>query len=217
MLSPSKSVRTTVKRQSVRGCELSDESRNRRDPTQTLARSGADANSVPETVAAMTLAGATWPSVLWLFLEGFALYGASLYGITTAPVSATASEGVPQPRELSWRERRRSISLVSSSANAEMIARERERRVDQIGLLSGTRSATDGYETRAVNQSSRRGWRIRTWRAIAGRWAKWRREQEIKGAVAALEEFDDRTLRDMGMRSRAEIEQAVRYGRYWLG
>src|SRR5882724_8378470 len=155
MLSPSKSVSTTVKRQSVRRCELSDESRNRRDPTQALARSGADANSLPETVAAMTLAGATWPSVLRLFLEGFALYGASLYGITTAPVSATAGEGaVPQARELSWRERRRSISLVSSSANAGMTTRARERRVDQIGLLWGTRSTTDGYETLAVNRSS---------------------------------------------------------------
>jgi uncharacterized protein YjiS (DUF1127 family) len=42
-------------------------------------------------------------------------------------------------------------------------------------------------------------------------WADWRREREIKKAVEALAQFDDRTLRDMGISSRSEIEQAVRY------
>ena len=47
--------------------------------------------------------------------------------------------------------------------------------------------------------------------ATARLWAHWRREREIKRAVAALTQFDDRTLRDMGISSRSEIEQVVRY------
>jgi len=43
--------------------------------------------------------------------------------------------------------------------------------------------------------------------------AKWRREREIKKAVTALAEFDDRTLRDTGIPHRSQIEQIVRYGR----
>jgi len=47
--------------------------------------------------------------------------------------------------------------------------------------------------------------------AAAASWANWRRERKIKQAVAALAEFDDRTLRDIGIPCRAEIEQVVRY------
>jgi len=42
-------------------------------------------------------------------------------------------------------------------------------------------------------------------------WAYWRREREVKKAVEALAQFDDRTLRDMAISSRSEIEQAVRF------
>jgi len=51
------------------------------------------------------------------------------------------------------------------------------------------------------------------WRAVAGGWAKWRREREIKKAVAALAEQDDRMLRDMGIPHRSRIERILRYGR----
>jgi uncharacterized protein YjiS (DUF1127 family) len=51
------------------------------------------------------------------------------------------------------------------------------------------------------------------WRGIARRWANRHREREVKEAVAALAEYDDRTLRDMGIPSRSQIEQIVRHGR----
>jgi uncharacterized protein YjiS (DUF1127 family) len=47
----------------------------------------------------------------------------------------------------------------------------------------------------------------------AGVWAQWRREREIKRAISALKEFDDRTLRDMGIPGRSSIEHVVRYCR----
>jgi uncharacterized protein YjiS (DUF1127 family) len=40
-----------------------------------------------------------------------------------------------------------------------------------------------------------------------------RREREIKEAVAALAKLDDRTLRDIGIPQRSQIEQVVRYCR----
>ena len=40
-----------------------------------------------------------------------------------------------------------------------------------------------------------------------------RQEREIKKAVAALAKLDDRTLRDIGIPRRSQIEQVVRYCR----
>jgi uncharacterized protein YjiS (DUF1127 family) len=59
----------------------------------------------------------------------------------------------------------------------------------------------------------RPGWLVIIGGAIASRWAKWRHEREVRKAVAALAEYDDRTLRDMGILDRAHIEQRVRVGR----
>jgi hypothetical protein len=53
----------------------------------------------------------------------------------------------------------------------------------------------------------------RTWRAIANRWASWRREREINKIVTTVAEYDDRVLRDMGFSSRSQIERIVRNGR----
>jgi uncharacterized protein YjiS (DUF1127 family) len=61
--------------------------------------------------------------------------------------------------------------------------------------------------------SSHRNWWTKAWAAVASRWTRWRRKREIKKAVAALAEFDDRTLRDMGIPHRSQIEHAARYGR----
>jgi len=57
------------------------------------------------------------------------------------------------------------------------------------------------------------GWPAMIWRAIASRWTKWRRERQIKKAVVALAELDNRTLRDMGIPHPSQIERVVRYGR----
>ena len=75
----------------------------------------------------MAQADATWPSVFWFFLEGFAVYGASLHGLATTAVTAITSEvGARRPQESPRRERRKSTSLVSSSARVEMTVLERE-------------------------------------------------------------------------------------------
>ena len=41
----------------------------------------------------------------------------------------------------------------------------------------------------------------------------WRNEREIRRAVRALAEFDDQTLRDMGIPDRSQVEFTVRFCR----
>jgi uncharacterized protein YjiS (DUF1127 family) len=43
-------------------------------------------------------------------------------------------------------------------------------------------------------------------------WAAWRREMECARSVRALQELDDRSLRDIGIGHRSDIEYMVRYG-----
>jgi uncharacterized protein YjiS (DUF1127 family) len=138
--------------------------------------------------SATTRPQATGFTLFWSALEGFALYGASLHGIVTVPDVARATEA-QQPSAAPWRERRTSIALVPAP-----IAHE-------ISI------AVEG------DQAARPGWLTAAWRVIANRWAKWQRERKISQAVAALSQFDDRTLRDMGIPHRTLIEQTVRYGR----
>jgi uncharacterized protein YjiS (DUF1127 family) len=81
---------------------------------------------------------------------------------------------------------------------------------------SGARSADAGiakfYGSAYADRSSHHIWR-KVWAAVANRWARWRRERQVKKAVATLAEFDDRTLRDIGIPHRSQIEQAARCGR----
>ena len=48
--------------------------------------------------------------------------------------------------------------------------------------------------------------------AIANVWRYWRSERAIRQAVRELSTLDDHTLRDLGIRDRAEIEYMVRFG-----
>jgi hypothetical protein len=185
--------------------------------TQTLEPSEAGANSVSQTRPAVAQADPTW-SVLWVFLEGFALYGASLHGLgTTAVTAITNKVGPRQRRKPAWSERQKSISFVSPSARPEITVVELEDAIDRTAFRARIPSTTDGFASPARNVDRYRfvhpDWLAMIWRAIASRWAKWHREREIRKAVAALVEFDDRTLRDVGIPHRSQIEQALRDGR----
>jgi hypothetical protein len=173
---------------------------------------------ISEAKSAMGPAGTIWRSVLWFFLEGFALYGASLHWVATAAVTAIASEvDAQQHQKAARRERQKSISLVSPAARAEVTVLEREDAIDGTG--SGTRmtSTRDGLAAASREADRYRfvppGWLAIIWRTIASRWAKWRREREVRKAAAALAQYDDRILRDMGILGRSRIERIVRDGR----
>jgi len=92
------------------------------------------------------------------------------------------------------------------------------RAVATVGVASPQRIRIDEVVLQATGGSgegSRRSWPRRALDfmagAVSGCAAHWRRERDIKRAVAALDQLDDRMLRDMGIPSRTEIEQVVRY------
>jgi len=171
-----------------------------------------------EANPAMAQADATRLSMFWLFLEGFAVYGASLPGFATTAVTAISSEvGARRPLELSRRQRRQSASPVPSSARVEMTVLEREDAIDRTSFGKRIPSRRDGRQFPAGKADRYRfvhpGWLSMIWRAIASGWAERRREREIQRAVAALADYDDRMLLDMGISHRSQIEQIVRNGR----
>ena len=180
--------------------------------------SEAAAISLSETERTMGRADSAWQSVLWFFVEGFALYGASVHWVATTAVMAIATEVDAQQCQNSGRsERQKSISHVSPAARAETAIFEREGAADPTAFGTWTPRTREGIASpaRGVDRyrSVHPGWPAIIWRAIASRWAKWRREREINRAVAALAECDDRTLRDVGIPHRSQIEQIARYGR----
>jgi uncharacterized protein YjiS (DUF1127 family) len=190
--------------------------RDRRDiPGERLTPSAENSRSETNSFQATAMDRPDWPPVYWFFLEGFALYGASLHGLTTGAVAASSGKaGVWQSLARWWRERRKSISLVSSSARAELAVLESEDAIERTAFGSGMLSTKDAATREADRyRFVHPGWLSMIWRAIASRWAKRRREREITKAVAALQEYDDRLLRDLGIPHRSLIEQIVRDGR----
>jgi uncharacterized protein YjiS (DUF1127 family) len=83
-----------------------------------------------------------------------------------------------------------------------------ERDMPQPAAVAPTRRPGPAASAGIVRHTARRSRKF-----IAGAWAQWCREREIRKAVYALSEFDDRTLRDMGIPSRSRIEHVVRYCR----
>jgi uncharacterized protein YjiS (DUF1127 family) len=131
-------------------------------------------------------------SVLAAFVEGFGAYSVALYPTADFPVQAILVA------------RKESLQHPGSR---ELIATGHEREAD---LLSenprlGSGSTLDAQPARHRNLPAL------IYDTAAALWAHWRREREIKKAVVALAQFDDRSLRDMGIASRTEIEQVVRY------
>jgi len=158
-----------------------------------------------------------WLSVLWLIFEGYSLYGASFHGFATAVTATNSEVGTGRFREIPRRERGKTISLVSSSAPAGLTVVQREDAIERTALAKRVPSAGSGCEMPARDVSRYRlvhpGWLTVIWRVIAGWWTEWRREREIRQAVAELAEYDDRVLRDMGFPHRSDIERIVRNGR----
>jgi uncharacterized protein YjiS (DUF1127 family) len=148
-------------------------------------------------------------SVVFAYLmEGFVLYGASLHP-NGFPVELPRMEDIVRrpADELSPPRERRAVVPDSSNptaAHIEQTPGDAEVAFADIGLIEFGAAKSVG----AVRRTARR---LRNF--TAGLWANWRREREMKKAVRVLAEFDDRTLRDMGIPQRSQIERTVRHGR----
>jgi hypothetical protein len=212
MLNSSESVNGVARQYNVPGRELRvdwcDDSSAARENLVQAARAKAprlglaEVNSPPPVTRADHRNTALWSSILTLFTEGFALYGASyggsLHAIAMSSVEPCPAEAsAPQPKEISSRERRKSIYLISPLARLDLsglgvTAPDREGDADRIAFGSGLRSATGSLAGRPgsasldADRSNHRNWRTKAWAAIASRWARWDREREIKKGCGCL-------------------------------
>ena len=160
---------------------------------------------------------APWASMFASFGRAFALHGTSycnlLHAIATSPVESCSIEA--EPERLAVRERRRSLA-VTSSASPKLTEAELEQEAGRTGPGPEARSEGAGpaeFDSSPpfTDRPSLRRWLTSPCSTVANRWMQWRREREIKKAVATLLALDDLTLRDIGIPHRSEIEQVVRY------
>jgi uncharacterized protein YjiS (DUF1127 family) len=193
---------------------ISDES-----STRAAQPDPADLKSFPAVARRVTDNPQTgfWPSVAGFILEGFALYAASLHSAGLFPVEPHPDEEIPPSSEISARERRGFVSLVSapvsqgeiSGAGREIDHTRREGSkvaavVDDLGDFDHATPPRTGRSFRWNRLTSR-------WEMVVTYWLHGRKEREINRAVAALMKLDDQTLRDIGIPNRSQIKQIVRY------
>jgi uncharacterized protein YjiS (DUF1127 family) len=154
-----------------------------------------------------------WSVVFTYLMEGFVLYGASVHpGVFPVELFRTG-DNVSEPDEMPERAQPRKLrAVVAPSADVAEVATPHRQQASgntALAVLNAGILESDGVKPAGVVRRSA----TRCWNLLAGIRADWLREREIKRAVYALAEFDDRTLRDMGIRDRSEIESAVRQGR----
>ncbi|MDI3564025.1 DUF1127 domain-containing protein [Bradyrhizobium sp. Arg816] len=136
-----------------------------------------------------------WWAVFASVMEGFALYGAALHPTAAVPVQAmldavresrppSADRTPPAPAKSDGAGDSGNIVLFDRVPPRD--ARPARSWLHALGAALGTVMALPAH---------------------------WRREWEIRRAVAGLMEFDDRTLRDIGINGRSEVERVVRYCR----
>jgi uncharacterized protein YjiS (DUF1127 family) len=190
----------------------------RDNPAQALQFDSGETVSSPSIMPAVTRAdhedAGPWSSVFAPFGRAFALHGTSycnlLHAIATSPVESCSVQ--TEKERLAVRERRRSLAVISPSASPKLTEVE----LGQEAIRSEARSEAtalaefDGSPPFA-DRPNLRHWLTSPCSTVASRWTHWRRERQIKKAVVALLALDDRTLRDIGIPHRSEIEQVVRY------
>ena len=172
-------------------------------PTRTARIGSAGARAptvilaVPDTFPAVIVARPDteqpkttfWASALDYLIESLGLCGAALGGVALLPLAfvepATGKENLSQPREIHSGERRAVTTLIPPGAIRPAASPKPDRQSDHVTAA--------GYVISLSDDSSDE------------------RERKIKTTVAALTELDDRTLLDMGVPHRSQIEQVVRY------
>lgn len=136
-----------------------------------------------------------WWTALAFVVEGFAVCGASLHA--TCPVQEILADA-----EVSRGRAAGGQQSLAASGSGGLLASENSRTID---LTRGT--WTDARPPR------RWSWLNSIGESAVTLWTHWHQERQIKRAVATLAQCDDRTLRDLGICGRSDIERVVRYGR----
>ncbi|WP_035674970.1 DUF1127 domain-containing protein [Bradyrhizobium liaoningense] len=139
--------------------------------------------------------GIFW-SVIFSFMEGFALYGAALHPAAAMPAHAILAA------RTDWATDRETSEPAEPVHSSGRDGAERNDKAVKCGRVL----PCDAQPARRWNWLRSIGEML----AVLPMYS--RREREIRRTVAALMELDDRTLRDLGIHGRSEIEWAVRYG-----
>ena len=127
-----------------------------------------------------------WSSVIDLLMEGLALCAVSMQPTALFLVEPDPDEQrIPQPDEVSPRERRGRTSQAPRIAGQGAVSLEVAYKTNQAALARDAIAVTDDSSHEL--------------------------ECDIEEAVAALGRLDDRTLRDLGIPHRSHIERTVRY------
>jgi uncharacterized protein YjiS (DUF1127 family) len=152
-------------------------------------------------------------------MDDFALYGASVHLTACFPVTLHSDEEkILRARDISARGRRGFILLVSPTANHDTISPRLEHNANEatpagpeVAFADNSLRELNDVKSPRIDRSNRWKWLTLPWEVVVALWTYGRREREIRRAVAALAELDDRTLRDIGIPHRSHIEQVVRY------
>jgi hypothetical protein len=150
----------------------------------------ADAKSTPAKIVKIREADCRkagfWPSVVDLLMEGLALCAVSLHPTALFLMETDPDEQrIPQPDEVSPRERRGPTSPAPRIAGQGAVSLEVAYKTNQAALARDAIAVTDEGSHEL--------------------------ERDIEKAVAALAKLDDRTLWDLGIPHRSHIERTVRY------
>jgi len=85
-----------------------------------------------------------------------------------------------------------------------------------LKAFGGGRAVEKGVPATEVNDAAStrapEGWTRRLRGAALSLWAVWRREMDCARSIRELEQLDDRSLRDIGIGHRSDIEYQVRHG-----
>jgi uncharacterized protein YjiS (DUF1127 family) len=157
---------------------------------QGVANIGAHPDAEPERTAR-----SFWWELVFAMMEGFALYGAALHPTAAMPVHAILAATRDRPLHPDVGE---PPELAQSSASTEAASTGKLVKLDRVRPLE-------------AQPERHRNWLRAAGEKVAALPAQLRHEREIRRAVAALNELDDRSLRDLGICSRSEIEWTVRY------
>jgi uncharacterized protein YjiS (DUF1127 family) len=161
-------------------------------PDRGMMQGVADISSHPDAEPERD-AGTFWWELVFAMMEGFALYGAALHPTAAMPVHAILAatrNRQPPPDVGELPESAQSSAGAAAAATGNVVKLDRVRRLEPQPHWNWLRAA--GGKVAALP-------------------AQLRRERQIRRAVAALKALDDRTLRDLGICSRSEIEWTVRY------
>lgn len=135
-------------------------------------------------------------SLFTMIMEGFAAYGAAMYPTAVSVESTLTAAKAAKPRSPA-----RGLSATEYGHHSDpQFENGNVVRLGRVVAIDATRR-------------SRWNWLTSSLETFVTLWSRWRREREIGKAVAALAELDDRTLRDIGIHHRSQIDQTVRYGR----